>query len=462
MVGRIVAADIFDPKCALIIRNKDDLQIPLVLETIPTPKEFKDAIESMSPEQQRFCKAYRGMQLSSTLFGVVVLQIKPQLEKVLNIPPDSLTKEIRLTQDLLDLFIQYQIPSDLLAFDGDSALPTDAKLASVRTQVSFFQEMIQTAKDDEKKEQLLKTRYANPLVADNEIDEMLLSTSSLNDQCMELSMNLDKCEESRSLNRKGDFKEKKQTQTKSKKLGSKVVEKDFKKAASPRNLSIRRGDEDAAPKKIEAPKEPSPEPKSEPKKPEPEIFEQPDSKLVVTDNASQVDYTQIPTLLDSRYSELDEDNAVRPTIINIGEAWNKSSQIALILPNPRKSVLLADEQTVEKNKAFDLIDALSRSGGLPFDDASLHVVIAATHSFQQTLINTVIQENKNPIEKMERTSLIVATTIHEKPVAELVHAEELPRVQEFFPRLFSDQKEPKKSSKKSSKPKKLSLTSDKS
>lgn len=60
MVGRIVAADMFDPKCALIIKNKDDLQIPLVLETIPTPKEFRDAIESMSQEQQRFCKAYRG------------------------------------------------------------------------------------------------------------------------------------------------------------------------------------------------------------------------------------------------------------------------------------------------------------------------------------------------------------------------------------------------------------------
>jgi hypothetical protein len=32
------------------------------------------------------------MQLSQTLFGVLVVQIKPQLEKVLNLPHDSLAK----------------------------------------------------------------------------------------------------------------------------------------------------------------------------------------------------------------------------------------------------------------------------------------------------------------------------------------------------------------------------------
>merc|ERR1712151_1458998 len=86
--------------------------------TLPTPKEFKDAIESLSPEQQAFAKAFRAMQLESTLFGVLVIQIKPQLEKVLNLPDDSLTKEIKLTQDLMQLFTKYQIPTDLLSYDG--------------------------------------------------------------------------------------------------------------------------------------------------------------------------------------------------------------------------------------------------------------------------------------------------------------------------------------------------------
>lgn len=65
MVGTIISADQFDPKYAIIIQNKDDLKIPLLLETLPTPKEFKDAIESLSPEQQRFCKAFRSMQLGT-------------------------------------------------------------------------------------------------------------------------------------------------------------------------------------------------------------------------------------------------------------------------------------------------------------------------------------------------------------------------------------------------------------
>ena len=46
-----------------------------------------------------------------------MIQIKPQLERVLNLPDDSLTKEIKLTQELMQLFIKYQIPSDLLSFD---------------------------------------------------------------------------------------------------------------------------------------------------------------------------------------------------------------------------------------------------------------------------------------------------------------------------------------------------------
>merc|ERR1719183_1187884 len=119
LVGRIASATTFDPKYAAIVQNKDELKIPLDLSTIPTPKEFKDAIESLSPQQQAFAKAFRSMQLESTIFGVLVIQIKPQLEKVLNLPDDSLTKEIKLTQELMQLFIKYQIPSDLLAFDKD-------------------------------------------------------------------------------------------------------------------------------------------------------------------------------------------------------------------------------------------------------------------------------------------------------------------------------------------------------
>jgi hypothetical protein len=109
MVGRIAAADLFEPKHALIIKDKDDVLLPLLLEPLPTPGEFRDAIASLSPEQQRFAKAFRAMQLESTLFAVCVVQIKPQLERLLCLPPGALTKEIQLTQQLMELFIEYQV-----------------------------------------------------------------------------------------------------------------------------------------------------------------------------------------------------------------------------------------------------------------------------------------------------------------------------------------------------------------
>jgi len=79
LIGRIASADLFEPKygprhsrdlfsfertriylyhLAMIVKDRDEFTVPLSLETIPTPKEFKDAIESLSPEQQRFAKAY--------------------------------------------------------------------------------------------------------------------------------------------------------------------------------------------------------------------------------------------------------------------------------------------------------------------------------------------------------------------------------------------------------------------
>ena len=44
------------------MQNKDELRIPLELAMIPTPKEFKDAISSLSPEMQAFAKSFRAMQ----------------------------------------------------------------------------------------------------------------------------------------------------------------------------------------------------------------------------------------------------------------------------------------------------------------------------------------------------------------------------------------------------------------
>merc|ERR1712232_235055 len=108
-----------------------------------------DAIESLSPEQQAFAKAFRGMKLSSSVFGVGVIQLKPQLEVLLGLPDESLTKEVELTQDLMKLFVDYQIPSDLLSYDGTVDASPLEKVTKVKEHVNHIKKMIEKAKEIE-------------------------------------------------------------------------------------------------------------------------------------------------------------------------------------------------------------------------------------------------------------------------------------------------------------------------
>ena len=147
-----------------------------------------------------------------------------------------------------------------------------------------------------------------------------------------------------------------------------------------------------------------------------------------------LDYTRLPAELDAKFERLDEDSALRPTIINPGDVWTRTAQKGL-LGAPEVATLSAKEQKDEKSRAFDLLDALSRSGALPVEDASLHVVLAATHCFDKTLLDTVIQGNVNPIEKVERSLMIVATTIHRRTAAELLAEDQRSRFLEYSPRL---------------------------
>jgi len=147
------------------------------------------------------------------------------------------------------------------------------------------------------------------------------------------------------------------------------------------------------------------------------------------------DYTQVPKELDANFEELDIGGQLRPTIITPKGSWTKHAQKAL-LAAPTTSTLDSDDQKKEKDAAFDLLDALTKSGALPIDHASLHIVVAATHCFDKTVTETVIQENTNPIDKVERSILIMATTVHQQPVSALIRNNQLLRVQAASPMLF--------------------------
>lgn len=427
VVGRIASVDVFEPKAAIIIQNKDDLEIPLMLETIPTPKEFRDAIESMSPEQQRFCKAYRAMQLESTLFGLCVIQIKPQLEKLLNLPYDSLTKEIRLTQDLMELFMKYQVPSDLISFGGSPHADARQRVDAVKTHVAAMYKMISDAKQAAIEEAQRKAAYER---AQNDLLlQASLSSSSLADYEDDYLVE----KKFKKKNVRKEYSEER-VMMKSKAMdmdfGSAIVASAPMEMASFEPMAVPISSPDLALPEPAASSEPSNS--ADPNKP----ADKPSAAGIQDEEIKGEDFTKIPTELDSKFEELDVDSALRPTIINVGDVWTKKAQAGL-LASQTTQLLHTSDQSTERDRAYDLLDALSRSGALSIDAAELHVVIAATHCFDKSLIDTVIQDNVNPIEKVERSSLIVATTIHGQPAMALIKGDQSDRVRTYSPMLFA-------------------------
>lgn len=443
LVGRIASATTFDPKYAAIVQNKDELTIPLELSTIPTPKEFKDAIESLSPEQQAFAKAFRAMQLESTLFGVLVIQIKPQLEKVLNLPQDSLTKEIKLTQELMNLFIKYQIPSDLLSFDETGAADGVELVGATRTEklnivkghVQSMNEMITLSKEEEVAERRM--------VASWDRTEQLEAAyagggggggGGFPGGSINLAM---------SAAPMGAFGGAKRSCGGRSALGMVAAEAESMprgkggppppgKGGAPRSRAAAPG---APPPPASAASAPAPAAQtSSPAQPQQTSAPQDQDCGGVAVGGAR-DFTRVPAEMDESFEKLDTDGALRPTIIKAGERWTKQAQKAL-LASPTTSTLHSSEQKKEKDAAFDLLDALTKSGALTVDHASLHIVLAATHCFDKSVTETVVQDNVNPIEKVERSTLIMASTIHQQPPAALINESQRPRVQGSSPMLF--------------------------
>ena len=426
MVGAIGGADLFLPQHAIIVQNKDDLTLPLLLEEIPTPKEFKDAIESLSPEQQRFAKAYRAMQLEATLFGVCVVQIKPQLERVLNLPPDSLTKEIRLTQDLLELFLEFQIPSDLVSYQCDSFedeadVAASVKVEAVRTHVAAMREMVQKVKDDELAEAQQKREMEKARLEAERAEELAAAQHEAAMRQQRMAVYEQGMPPTRSCASIGVNK-------KMKKCG---VEGQLRRGSVEHSLSELVM---CAPRRSKAHAAPAPSaevPATEPaKKPD-------QSQQVAESNTADgvYDISALPQVLEKRYEALDEESCLRPTILKTRGAWYKRFQKTL-LSKEETTTLAKDAQKKEKDRAFDLLDALTRSGALSVEDAALHVVVAATHCFDKTLMDTLVQDNVNPIEKVERSALIAASAVHNLAVASLLRGDNAARVKEHSPKLF--------------------------
>lgn len=414
LVGRIAAADVFEPRFGVLVHNKDLLKIPLMLEEIPTPKQFRDAIESLSPEQQRFARAFRGMQLESTLFGVCVIQVKPQLEKLLKLPPDALTKEIKLTQELLSLFSDYQIPSDLLSYDGADDAPVADKLARVKDYTARMLEMIATSKARELEEE--REREAKRLAELNMTPRVPMPPSAygapggFGPPPAPMGMAMPQS-------------------------AARTITASAPMMAPPPPAPVAAGGPPPPPRKAAPPIQAAVQP--QPVQPKPVVDRRDVSSEGSASDGDGRDYTKVPGELDRRFEALDDDAALHATVIHTGDVWGRTAQKGL-LSDPEDEILEADEQEAEKNKTFDLLDALTKSGALPVEDATLHVVVAATHRFDKTLVDTVIQDNVNPIEKVERSLMIVGGTIFGLPAGELLADDQRERFFAMSPKLLGE------------------------
>mmetsp|Transcript_10550 Transcript_10550/g.21184 ORF Transcript_10550/g.21184 Transcript_10550/m.21184 type:complete len:203 (-) Transcript_10550:57-665(-) len=129
---------------------------------------------------------------------------------------------------------------------------------------------------------------------------------------------------------------------------------------------------------------------------------------------ADADFTLIPDILDERIEKEDKDGALKSTIIT-PKSYFWRSRRANLLEDPEKSMINPSGVRDEKSKAMDLLTALSRSGSLPINASELHVVIGMAHCFTKQIMETIIQDSINPIEKMEKVLLMIASIIHDKP-----------------------------------------------
>eukprot|EP00750_Incisomonas_marina_P027551 INCI6203.8.p1 GENE.INCI6203.8~~INCI6203.8.p1 ORF type:complete len:711 (-),score=126.31 INCI6203.8:177-2309(-) len=455
MAGTLSSADVFQPEHAILIQNKDEVKIPLILETIPAPKEFRDAIESLSPEQQAFCKAYRKMQLAGSLFAVAVVPVKPQLERLLNLPSGSLIKEVKMCQDLMLLFVEYQIPSDLLAYSGSHEAAVVDQVDAVKQHVAAIQSLLDAAKAEElQEEQRRAAKDMNPFdepsptaakktwsrpskVGADSLDDIFAQVENVKqvlsqniDSLLERGERLDslQCKSemlsaaSHSFGAIGaSFNASGEGGAASDPFGdvgsgftnSASIMDDFQQtsqdsfAASDRVGSAGNG--------AHAQNHSTPSPTTgTPSK-------------VQSQSPKQLDYTKLPGKLDANLDSLAIFQSVRTTKIKLSNRWMKSSQRGL-LSKPIQSTVLEEHQRAERCRAFDLLDALSKSGALALKNCTLHLVMAATHVFDLDLLHTIAQDNINPIARVEMSELILASTIFSIPPEELVIDSERERV----------------------------------
>jgi len=286
------------------------------------------------------------------------------------LPNESLIKEIKLTQDLMEMFIKYQIPSDMMSFDGDEDASVEEKVDAVKAHVKALYEVIQESKDKELKERGQEAAFAV-------MDSLAGNSVSLSRSSAVASSSAVRLE---SVQRRS--------------TGSRIESSGVK-------------------------------------------HEQPKDDEEAEDEG--FDITKLPAELDNNVDKYVPGQSICATTIKPSTTWTKKFQKKL-LAKPEETTLGADQLHTEKNRAFDLLDALTKSGALPLHNTVLHVVIANTVSFDKSLLHTVTRDNINPIEKAEAVAVTISSALTGTKPQKLVKENQYERLVTYTPQLAIEAK----------------------
>ena len=437
MGGRVVEAT-----DACVIQAKDDLVVPLLLEGIPATNPSRDAVQSLSAGQREFCESFRKMQLANSLFTVLIVQVGPQLEAVLNIPRGGLVREIKLQRDLMKLMCGSNgVPSDHLRYEEEGKEEeeeqgeggdAEAAVRAVRGRVQEALEWIGDAKQGEldgearvAERRALEAKLKFPvrikLLTGRELS-VHVSDASTVEALKELVQD-----------REGIPPDAQRIIFKGKQLDPSTtmdqagIQKGRRSGAAPLvHLILRLGHgaslaagggaewEDA----MQAAGSASSAGAS-------------GVACAGTSGSSPVaddgtvgaarDLASIPQVLDRALSEARVQAS--PTVVRPNLSWLLKSQPGLLTPE-HETALDADGRRAKTREAFELLDVLTRSGELPLVAAELHAVTVVQQSFDLGLVETVIERNENPIVASQRCAAIVASTVHGcEVVGEVLSAE---------------------------------------
>jgi len=454
LLGTLLEDNQIDCKCACVLHHGQQLEIPLSTTDLPTAKEFSRAISSISEEQQEFSRLFRSMQLEGSLFVVGTIPIQPQLEKVLNLPECSLSKRFELQEQIIGLFVDHQIPGDILRFDGETDLSTEDKIQQVSYNVHTILELVasEVKQEEEQKQeqklasrellenfqcklsstsmrlerthqlaleteligmstlQLLETQQQQLLDQDARLNEIGKSVSRMRNISCSISAELDYHSDLLQLpqeipsapghSKKVSLLGKLFAQHEEHKYHTGPIKQESTGVVNEENIEEDNKEEDNPIN--------SEHPATSEVHSSIDQHEHSHVNLIQT----QQDVFEMRRILENTFESDDVTaDAVHSCIIKTSIPWKLSKRGAIDGDDTIAHELQEEEIKSETSRALDLLDLLSRSGTLSLSHVDHHVIMGKSHWFEHSIMETLVQQNLNPLSCLERSAVIFSETL---------------------------------------------------